>query len=207
MIDNLALNMVIYNEEERIKESFPKFRKIFGEIVIGVQKSDDNSFEIASQFADTIIEDEHLRFPEPTRPVVEYYTKSDWVLWIDADETISEAFHAELESLINQTEFDGYYTPREHKVNGELIEANPVEYEKYQLGKKGTFVHTSELHTPIRPHKDCKVKQLGIICIEHYKTEQEVETDRSNYKYFVDNTPELVNEDWLEQVGRKYNAS
>jgi glycosyltransferase involved in cell wall biosynthesis len=94
----------------------------FGNIVVVDSGSSDETCAIARDAgADVLAFDWDGKFPKKRNWVLETYAfKTEWVLFLDADEFVSEAFKAELAGVLQDTEFVGYW----------------LNYERWFLGKQ-----------------------------------------------------------------------
>ena len=98
---HITFAMVAWNEGARLDGLLASVRPFFTRMVVGVQKSDDDTLEIARKYADVVVEDEHRGYGDATfGPLVLPQVRSPWTLKIDADEMPSPDL---LDSLSNAT--------------------------------------------------------------------------------------------------------
>lgn len=81
-----SINLVIRNEENRLKKLLPILHEHFDEIVVVDQESTDNSLEIAAKYTNKVFSDTPTGYPESSRALAAEQSKNDWVFIIDADE-------------------------------------------------------------------------------------------------------------------------
>ena len=191
MID-ISLNLVVCNEEQRLSLQLPILKKLFSEIVIVVQNSDDNTLQIASKYADVIITTPRIGFCEADRILANKASFKEWILILDADEMPSDRFIKEIPTLISQN-VDGYYTPRENRLKDKVN----VEDKKYRLCRKNCIKYGTLLHSDVYPVTD-NVKQLNYVCIIHNKTYDEFTKDFILYQKIAKETPQLMEPCWID---------
>jgi len=81
------------------------------EIVVVDSFSTDRTVEIARRFTDKIVQRELLGFSEQKNAALELATQ-EWVLFIDADEVVSEQLAAAIRDAVESDKFAGYRMPR-----------------------------------------------------------------------------------------------
>lgn len=98
---HITFALVAWNEAERLPALLEHVRPHFARVVVGVQKSDDDTLEIARTWADVVVEDLHHGFGDATfGPKVLPEVRTPWTLKLDADEWPSDDL---LSSLSNAT--------------------------------------------------------------------------------------------------------
>jgi glycosyltransferase involved in cell wall biosynthesis len=203
-LHKVSVVIVAYNEAARLKYMLPYIKQFFGEVIVGVQKSIDDTYEIASEFADVVIPNlPNIGYPEPHRNLCFDVAGNEWVLILDADELPSERFISECDELM-KAGFDGYYLPRRNTVDG--IEPlygsfNVVEWKKYRFGKIDSFKLSVKIHDEILPKTIKNKKALDYICIYHDKSQEEQDFDINNYKEKA--YQGLINQEWMRKYGHK----
>jgi len=84
---HITAALVAWNEERRLPALLGHLRPHFARIVVGVQKSDDATLEIARTYADEVVEDKHRGFGDATfGPRVLPLVRTKWSFKVDADE-------------------------------------------------------------------------------------------------------------------------
>ena len=113
----------MYNEEARLEECLADARPHVDEIVVVDQMSTDATPDIAQRLADVYIRDVHHGHAEPSRELAASRSSGEWILVLDADETMSDLLKTEIRDLI-EGEADGYWIRKTNTVDG--IETSTV---------------------------------------------------------------------------------
>lgn len=129
---NLSVVISAHNEEKIIEECL-KSVSFADEIVLVDNSSFDKTSEIASKFTSKI-------FTQPNRIMLNTnknfgFSKAsgDWILSLDADETVSPGLSREIKSVIkNPSDVSGYWIPRKNIIFGKWIESE-MWWPDYQL--------------------------------------------------------------------------
>ena len=114
----ISLNVIVFNEEDRLEDCLLDARKWVDEIVVVDQMSTDGTPEIAQRLADVYVRDVHHGHAEPSRELAASRSSGDWILILDADEKMSDLFKAELPKLV-EGDVDGYWIRKVNRVDGE----------------------------------------------------------------------------------------
>jgi hypothetical protein len=94
------------------------------EIVIGVDSaSSDDTLAIARRRADVVFRFEHAGPPVRARLLILEHAHGDWVLSLDEDEGLDEAFAPLLPGLLSQPRYTHYWLPRKW-----IVEQQPLAY-------------------------------------------------------------------------------
>ncbi len=112
----LSVVVITKNEESRIKACLESV-KWAGEIVIADNGSSDNTLVIAKNYTNKIIKESMLDFAA-LRNLAIKQTTGDWVLFVDADERVTESLRNEIESMISSAEFSAYALSRRNIIFG-----------------------------------------------------------------------------------------
>ena len=107
---SLSIIIIAKNEASRIKTCLQSV-DFADEIVVVDSGSTDNTVEIAKEFTDRVIEIEWLGY-SATKQVALDHARGDWVLWLDADESIPKNLQNEIRQVINTDNYAGYYIAR-----------------------------------------------------------------------------------------------
>lgn len=154
MIDRLALNMVTYNEAHRILATLEHAAPLVDEMVIVDQSSPDGTADICRDFGATVLTDVHHGFCEPSRQMNLDATQSEWVLVLDADNTVSDELQAELRTL------DQHRQNRVRcgsRINGIVMGVSePI----YRVIRKDDFYCKPQIHTCPLPKNPICVSQI-----------------------------------------------
>ncbi len=99
-----------YNAEKHLQTVLETV-KDFDEIVVCDMHSTDRTISIAEQYGCKIIYHEKFPYVEPARNAAIAAANNDWVLVIDADETVPPALKEELYTIAEKNEVGGVYIP------------------------------------------------------------------------------------------------
>lgn len=112
----------VYNEEKRIAACLESV-KFADEIVVVNNSSTDKTEEVARKYTDKVFRQENnplyidllknLGFEKAT---------GDWILSLDADETVSKELAEEIREVTINSDKDAYYIPRKNIIFGKWIE-------------------------------------------------------------------------------------
>ena len=104
--------VITYNEEQNIKDCLESL-KWADEIIIVDSNSKDRTVEIAGMYTQNIFLTKELSFSLKRNLAFEK-TKSDWIIWLDADERVTEELKKEILDIINNpvSSLDAYLMNR-----------------------------------------------------------------------------------------------
>jgi glycosyltransferase involved in cell wall biosynthesis len=103
--------VITHNEEEKIGPCLQSLANFCSEIIVVDSGSTDNTVQIASKYADTVIETDWPGFGLQKNRALDAAT-NEWIVSLDADEVISESLKQEIEIRIASSEYDAYQLPR-----------------------------------------------------------------------------------------------
>jgi glycosyltransferase involved in cell wall biosynthesis len=116
----ISATIITYNEERNIARAIESLR-CSDEIVVVDSGSSDRTVEIAEKLGARVVESAWRGYAGQKNHASEQATH-DWILSIDADESLSEALEGEIWQLKkNGPEFDGYTMPRLAQYLGKWI--------------------------------------------------------------------------------------
>lgn len=176
---NPALNAVVHNEAHRIIGLLEHAATYCDELIVVDQSSTDGTGDLARDFGATVIEDERRGLSELSRPLCEKNTRSEWILILDADETILPEKIPELVALDER--WDGANFPRITYVDGVHIRTGADRQLRYF--RKGCIQFSPWLH-----HRNVMKPCKALLHIQsdpwilHWKTSAEQLVDNSRYE-------------------------
>jgi glycosyltransferase involved in cell wall biosynthesis len=190
VIRSLALNMVVYNEAHRIRQTLEQVLPLVDEVVIIDQDSTDGTPDICEAMGATVHSDAHHGYCEPSRQLAMDKTHSDWILVMDADEAPTSEFIAELRSM------DRHLQVRLRigaKVGGEVQNIGPP---VYRLIRRGRFYHRPDIHTCPLPFEPM-TRSMGCFVPEYValwdtKTWVEYLSGLANYETLLHVHPKMA---------------
>lgn len=108
----LSIAIATFNEEKKIKRTLKSVTGWVDEIVIVDGNSTDKTVEIAKEFTDKIFSHENeLMFHKNKNLAIEKCT-GEWILFLDADEVITNDLKHEITEAMRNNNFNGYDMPR-----------------------------------------------------------------------------------------------
>jgi (heptosyl)LPS beta-1,4-glucosyltransferase len=103
----ISVCMLILNEEDRLKKTLPKLSQ-FAEIIVFDSGSTDDSVRLCKDANALVFQTQWEGFGKTRKKLFEA-AKQPWILWLDADEIITDKLSKELEELFkNKPSFDAY---------------------------------------------------------------------------------------------------
>lgn len=136
------------NEEDRIADCLNQL-KFVDEIIVLDQNSQDKTVEIAKRFKAIILNSQDENFAN-NRNILAEKAKNEWLLYIDADEKLSEELIREILSVIKDQNYSAYYVSRKNVILGTWLKHGgwwpdyvPKVFKKSKLLKWSGSVHES----------------------------------------------------------------
>ena len=119
----LSVALATFNGERTIALCLDSVKDLADEIVIVDGTSSDKTVNIAKKYkAKITITDNPKNFHINKQKAIDKCT-SDWILQLDADETVSKELKQEIKSILNKKteEFNGYWIPRKNWFLGRFL--------------------------------------------------------------------------------------
>ena len=146
----ISATIITYNEERNLPRAIESLR-CADEIVVIDSGSSDRTVEIAEKLGARVVECSMAGLRESEKPGGGRSRRIDWILSLDADESLSESLEAEIWQLKkNGPQFDAYTMPRMAQYLGRWIRHSGWYPDRkvrlYHRGKAkwvGEFVHES----------------------------------------------------------------
>lgn len=107
------------NEEEMIEPCLSQLT-FADEIIVLDQKSQDRTAQIARQFTKKVYETEKTNFDD-NRNYLKSRATGEWLLYVDADERLSEELVAEIKNSAKDSKFAAFYFPRKNFILGKWV--------------------------------------------------------------------------------------
>jgi glycosyltransferase involved in cell wall biosynthesis len=109
----VSVIILTYNEEANIPSCIESVRDLTDDIFIVDSYSTDNTLEVARQYTDKIYQNTWVHFAHQRNWAMENLPIShEWVLFLDADERLTEELRHEIEGVISTSENYGFYIKR-----------------------------------------------------------------------------------------------
>jgi len=120
-MSKLSVIIITYNEEENIKDCLESV-KWSNEIVVVDSFSSDKTVEIAREFTPKVFQNKWTNFSQQKNLALAK-ASNEWVLNIDADETVTPELKEEILAIVNSqfSTLEGYYIPRKNHYMGRWI--------------------------------------------------------------------------------------
>lgn len=108
----LSVAIITKNEEDRLPKTLEAVKDIADEIVVVDSGSTDKTVDIAKQYGAKVFIEEWKGYGEQKNSALKK-TTGEWVLFLDADEVLSEELKKLIKEKINNPTADGYYLKRQ----------------------------------------------------------------------------------------------
>jgi glycosyltransferase involved in cell wall biosynthesis len=189
MIRNVSLCMVTYNEAHRITETLSAVAPFVDEIVVVDQKSTDDTIGIIYDWYSSnsrnpstkVLTDFHWGFCEPSRKLAHKAADGEWILVLDADESISPDFAREMRTL-DERGFKGarlklsFWLGGEHRFTGDY---------QYRYFHRDAVRYLDEIHTEPQPTTKM-IYSPDYVGILHEKSWEEQIRDEEAYEELLE---------------------
>ncbi|MCU7497220.1 MAG: glycosyltransferase [Ignavibacteria bacterium] len=106
---SLTLSMIVKNEEKYLQECLDSVKDIAGEIVVVDTGSTDRTIEIAERAGARVYNFDWVNDFSAARNYALSKSTGDWILYLDADERLSQKSHKELKSIISSKKKEAYF--------------------------------------------------------------------------------------------------
>lgn len=195
----LSLSMIVKNEERFLRGCLESVSRLVDEIIIVDTGSTDSTREIADSFGARVFEFPWCDDFSAARNESLKHTTGDWILYLDADERISAAYHAKIRKLISGGKAEAFLLNLNSKIgNKDDAQYHLVAYPRLFRKLKGVRF-TGKVHEQITSSLNelrARIVQSDVI-VDHlgYAQDEEVifEKARRNHRLL------------LEQVERRQN--
>ena len=107
----LTVAIIACNEEDRIPSVLDAVSSLASEIVVVDSGSTDRTVELCRQRGVKVFHHEWEGFTRQKNLLLQYCT-GDWILYLDADEVITEELRLEISESISQSNLSGFYINR-----------------------------------------------------------------------------------------------
>ena len=143
----ISLCMVIYNEKKTLNKTIQSAKEIVNEIVIIDQSSTDGTFELAKEFGDIVIQKSFKGNADPDREYCASLARGEWILFLDADEYLSDKLKKKIPKLAQDKFLDVFWIEFENLMDGINIESILGKDYHPRLYKKGAVQWLPDAHT------------------------------------------------------------
>lgn len=150
-MNRISACIIVKNEGDVIENCLKSIKGIVDEIIIIDGYSKDNTVDICKKYSKKIFSHRWSGSFSAERNYSISKAKFEWILVIDADESLSEKLKSKINELIQNDRINGYYIPR-LKVWGNKFLRCGRAYPDYQLRlfrrTKGRFI--GDIHEIVR---------------------------------------------------------
>jgi glycosyltransferase involved in cell wall biosynthesis len=175
--------VVVRNEAENLIRYFQHVRRFCNEVIVCIQKSDDNTIRLCQKYADQVILSENIGYNELDRPYVCSLAKNNWVCTLDPDEQFENEFVEDLPKLMELCEdekYDGISCKIQNIYNG--FELDMGDLRQIRLAKK-TAKQSTRIHTGFACENFI---QTNYIQYHFKKYDKALETEEWRSKHYTD---------------------
>lgn len=133
MNNNFTFCAVFRNEAPRVRYVLDWASRMFSDIIIVVQKSEDGTEDICREYTENVFS-HPAQSPEESKDFIMERVKTPWTFWLDADEFPSKELEYQLMifGLKDYDEYDSISYKRRNYINGFIIEANEGEDRQFR---------------------------------------------------------------------------
>lgn len=166
---SLSLCMIVKNEEENLKRCLSSCYKLFDEIIIVDTGSIDKTKEIAKKFTNKVYDFNWVDDFSLARNFGIKKARSDYFMWLDADDVITKENLNKLINLKNEISDEDVFMLK-YAISFDENNSPTFEYYRERICKNnGLFLFHDFVHEAITPSGN--IKYLDIT-IEHRKTKE-----------------------------------
>jgi len=175
--------IITLNEEKNIVDFLTHIRPFVKKIVLVDGGSVDRTVELAAPLVDVLrIMPFEAHFANQKNNVLKL-CHTDWVLFLDPDERMSEHLCNKLNDLINQDDYDCYKFPRREFIDGEEIADVYPDYQVRLFRSYCRFIRP--VHEELVGYKTAKnIDQDSSLDLNHIK-EKERHNNRNSMYAFI----------------------
>ncbi len=120
----LTVSIITRNSEKRLAAVVESVGGFADEIIIGVDAgSDDRTLDVATAVADIVYQFRHTGWMAQARMLPFKYATGDWILALDDDEMVEDAFDEIVPELLSNRFVTHYVFPRKH-----IVSFDPCQY-------------------------------------------------------------------------------
>lgn len=117
---DLSVAIITFNEEKRLGKTLESVSDIASEIIVIDSDSTDATVEIAYGYGAKVYNESWKGFAGQKNSLTEKVT-SKWILYLDADEVLSEELKNSIKEAVKQDNISGYYINRKTHYLGRLL--------------------------------------------------------------------------------------
>ncbi len=164
----LSLIIITFNEEENIRDCLES-AKWADEVVVVDSRSSDRTVDIAKSYTDKVYNSDDNSYSSKRNFAIEK-AKGDWILWLDADERITDELKHEISKVINspQAKYDAFLINRKsYFINKFISHCGWFPDYGLRLFRKSTSIRFDNLRVHEKPVFKGKTGKLNSVLL-HY---------------------------------------
>jgi hypothetical protein len=194
MNSNITFCGVFRNEAQRVRYVLDIAKRICGNMVLVVQKSEDATRTICSEYTDNII-DRPPESPEISKDFIMEKCPTTWTFWLDADEIPSLELIDFVKNFdtIKYQDFDAIRFPRINYIEGYRIEANESEDEQYRMMKNSVRWNAVARGQIIHIHPAIKAPMFMDLPLFHHRSLEKIEKSTERWNELEPKTKPMCN--------------
>jgi glycosyltransferase involved in cell wall biosynthesis len=211
--ENLSVVIVAKNEETAIVECLKSVKGWADEIIVVDDKSTDKTAAIASEYADKV-EVKKMEVEGTHRNYAYSLAKNDWVLSLDADETVTEELKREIDQVLEmQDKFNAYSIPLRNYIGSYWVQYGGwYPAAKVRLFRKSKFKYEDAgVHPRIFLDGECghlskDIIHKGYPDIGHFLGSLNYQTTKEAQKWFEDKRKMSLTRALRKTIDRSFRA-
>lgn len=191
------------NEAGRIRYCLDLAKDVFTHIVIGVQKSEDDTLKICKEYADEVVERPE-ESPEESKDHIMAAVKTPWTFWLDADEypSLSTIRQLEMIEIPDTIGYDAFSVIRINYVDGLEIEGGQGTDRQFRLIRSDVRWDTKKQGRRIHIHPIVVNPKQTNWTIYHHRTLQKIKNQTERWNQLESSTVTACNE-YVKNVERE----
>lgn len=159
-MEKLSAIILTKDEEKNISRAINSVKDIVDEIIVIDSGSTDRTVEIAKNLGANVVFKEWQNFSSQRNFGIQQ-SKNRWILFLDADEEVSQQLKESIKNEMRNPKFDAYELARKTYYLGRFLEYIWYPEWRLRLFKKDCIVFEGDLHESVRFLKSCKVGRLN----------------------------------------------
>lgn len=191
----LSAIIITKNEQNNIKQCLESIKGIVDEIILVDSYSSDKTIEIAKRYTNNIFLKKFENDFSAQRNFALTKAKGDWILSIDADETLSKPLKKVIPKLIKNKNYLGYLIPRRNYINNKKWLEYGLFYPDYQLRlfKKNEIKFNNKADEYPNVDSNCIKKILPYLIHNATRTKYDMFSSILKARKYI----EIKSDDWL----------
>lgn len=155
---SVSVIILTYNEELNISQAINSCKGWAKEIIVLDSISDDATQDIAKSHGAIVHENKFVNYSLQRNHALQLSISGEWILFLDADEYLSEELKEEINTVIKSPDFDAYYMKFRLIWNDVWIKRGYYPTWILRLGRNG-YLKCDE--RPVNEHLECKTDKIG----------------------------------------------